>query len=698
MRLSQSFSLLLLAGGTPLLAEEDTRVSYNEQVRPILSGKCFACHGPDEEDQQGDIRLDIPGHVDLQVMLDRIHTEDPKAIMPPPGANKTLSAEEKEIIEKWVAQGANYEKHWAFVAPEPPAVPADVHPVDHFVDAALAAEGLEPAPQAHPHTRLRRVYLDLIGLPPTLGVAEAFAADPSQEAFEEIVDGLLDSPRYGERWARKWLDIARYADTNGYEKDRDRTIWPYRDWVIKAINDDLPFDEFTVHQLAGDMLPDATPQQIVATGFHRNTMLNEEGGIDPLEFRYHALVDRVGTTGTAWLGLTTSCAQCHTHKYDPITHHDYFGMMAYFNNADEPDYYIRTGETDKKEQANRAKAIELIESLPGQWAEKGGSGLTFDEALEKWASAEREKIAEWKALVPVGLEANGPYLTLEDDGVIIAGGDTSKHDIYHLEFPASDAAITSIQLEALTDARLPGTGPGTTYYEGPKGDFFLSEIQLKTVDGKTVKFASASESEFGNAFSNAKAMGRHAIDGDIQTGWSIGKATGRRQVAVFNLAEPLPAGTAFTVQMDFSRHYSSALGKFRLSATSQGNELKASALDPEVLALLAEPNAALDSRVREAFLLSSEVYKDEAEQIRQLRRPVLGTPTLVMAERPKDHQRDTFLHHRGEYTQPTEKVPARLPDAIYPADQAPPADRLEFAKWIVSRGNPLTARVVANRQ
>ena len=317
-------SLAILLTLASLLGAQE--ISYSKHIRPILSANCFKCHGPDDQTREKNLRLDLADNQNWKKVIARITTTDADDIMPPPEANKTLSPDQIQLLRDWIEQGAKFEKHWAFIHPKKSSVPANAHPVDHLFHENLAR-------QADPYTLIRRLHLDLIGLPPSIDIADQFAADPSPEAYTAIVDSLLKSPRYGERWARRWLDLARYADTNGYEKDRDRSIWPYRDYVIRSLNADKPFDQFTIEQLAGDMLPNPNPDQLIATGFHRNTMLNEEGGIDPLEFRYHAIADRVATTGTTWLGLTTGCAQCHTHKYDPITHHDYFGLFAYLNNT-----------------------------------------------------------------------------------------------------------------------------------------------------------------------------------------------------------------------------------------------------------------------------------------------------------------------------------------------------------------------------
>ena len=858
-------------GSQPLRAAEP---GYNSTIRPILSNNCFSCHGPDEADRKAKTRLDVAGEADLEEVLARITSTDPDEVMPPPESNKKLSPEQIGHLQAWIDSGAKYERHWAFVAPERSPVEGGANAIDQ----------LEPAtsPPADRLTLARRVYFDLIGLPPTPAEADAFARDPAPDAYEKLVDRLLASPRYGERWARRWLDLARYADTNGYEKDRDRSIWPYRDWVIRAINADMPFDQFTVEQLAGDMLPGASPQQRVATGFHRNTMLNEEGGIDPLEFRFHAMTDRVGTTGTTWLGLTTSCAQCHTHKYDPITHNDYFGMMAYLNNADEPDFIIPADGAGETREKNLAEADRLAAALPDRWpmpspgheflpgvvksvktggkaraqiqaestilisgakppkdtyevvietperlvtalrlealvsadgkgpgrtehgnfvlseievvasplggsaapqkvafasAEadveqpefgvagaidgkaKGGWGIhdpkqplnrdrmaTFQfaepvgfkegtrltvklvqnlggghtigrfriklgtplaqpqeqavpsllakDAFAAWLAKEREQALDWQALEPTEMSANFPYLIHEGDGVVFVGGDTSKHDIYHLKFAPREKATTSLRLEALPDDRLPDRGPGTTFYEGRKGDFYLTEFR---VAGR--KITSATESYAKNRFGNNPVSAKLATDGDIQTGWSVAGRVGERHVAVFVLDEPIPAGQAIELEMHFGRHYASSLGKFRVAATSAATAPEADERDPEIGRLLAKRSLTEAERARlfEAFLMQVPELAPHAKRIRDLRKPAGGTTTLVMKERPAAFPRETRRHHRGEFLSPREVVEPRLPDAIFPEGQAFPEDRLGFARWLVSDQNPLTARVVANR-
>ncbi|MEK6237190.1 MAG: DUF1549 domain-containing protein, partial [Planctomycetales bacterium] len=373
--------LLLFLIATTKVAAAGEKINFNRDVRSLFAAKCFACHGPDEKHREGELRLDareaavkqgaiVPGQPDKSELIQRILSDDPDERMPPPEADEPLTDAQQKLLQDWIREGARYEKHWAFTPPTKPPLPRigdsdwPQNKIDYFVLARLESEGLKPSSRANSYALVRRVYLDLIGLPPTPEEADAFLRDDKPDAYERLVDRLLASSHYGERWARDWLDLARYADTNGYEKDRPRSMWPYRDWVIRALNADMPFDRFTIEQLAGDMLPNATEDQVVATGFHRNTMLNEEGGVDPLEYRFYAMVDRVATTGTVWLGLSTGCAQCHSHKYDPITHVDYYRLLALLNNADEPDRLLKTPDVVARRRALENRIRKLEADLP----------------------------------------------------------------------------------------------------------------------------------------------------------------------------------------------------------------------------------------------------------------------------------------------------------------------------------------------
>jgi len=559
--------------------------AFAREVRPVLSNRCFKCHGPDTDRQEAGLRLDVreaalaeldsgaravvAGHPDDSEMIARITSTDPDLVMPPPHTKVTLTADEKRILTEWIAAGAEYRPHWAFVRPERPAVPSEEgdewarNAIDRFVGSRLRDEGLRPSPEADRATLCRRVHLDLVGLPPTPAELDTFLADGAPDAYERLVDRLLASPRYGERWARRWLDLARYADTNGYEKDRERSIWPYRDWVIRSLNADMPFDEFTIRQVAGDLLPGATPDDIVATGFHRNTMINEEGGIDPLEFRYLAMVDRVGTTGAAWLGLTTACAQCHTHKFDPLTHTDYFALMALLDNADEPEWTIPSEKRDR----HRADVGRRVEEA---WAALPGRLPGHEERFTAWEGDESRRAVSWTVAKPASLTSSLPHLVVRDDGSVLAAGDVAKTTVYELVLSPSAAETRAIRLEVLPDESLPDHGPGMIWYEGSKGDFFLSEVEV-AVDGRRIAVARATES-FAGKPSSSKDSGSAAktVDGDMSSGWGIDGRQGRPNAAVYVLAEPVPAGEPITVTLRSERHYACAVGCFRLSVSCRG--------------------------------------------------------------------------------------------------------------------------------
>jgi hypothetical protein len=556
--LTAALSALFLTA--PLARAAD--VDFTRDVRPILSRHCFKCHGFDDKARKAHLRLDVregaikkaivPGKPDDSELIRRINATDADEVMPPPATKNPLTDAEKQTLKRWVAAGAEYKAHWAFVAPKQAQLPkvkqADWprNPVDYFVLARLEAEGLRPSPRADRYTLVRRLYLDLIGLPPTPEEADAFVKDDSPGAYEKLVDRLLASPHYGERWARRWLDLARYADTNGYEKDRPRSVWPYRDWVIRALNDDRPFDQFTVEQIAGDMLPGATVEQRVATGFHRNTMLNEEGGIDPLEFRFHAMTDRVNTTGTVWLGLTVGCCQCHTHKYDPIPHREYYAMMALLNNADEPEMDVPSPDLAAR-RAEIEKQIAAIEADLGNRFPAGGD-------------------IRWHATKPASaVSTGGATMKIDESGVLVSGK-APERDTYTVAIDSDLTDVAALRLEALTDPSLPSTGPGRT----PHGNFVLNEVRVSAAPkgapekSQPVKFVRAEADAAQDGFPAA-----HAIDGDPKTGWAIhvgGKWNVNRTLTL-TLDKPagFKGGTRWTITLDQQHGQRHTLGRFRLS-------------------------------------------------------------------------------------------------------------------------------------
>lgn len=747
------FCVLIVVFGLSTDGQErvDDGISYTRDIRPILSDKCFSCHGPDANARQADLRLDtqegqrqdlggyaavVPGQSESSLLVELIETSDADLQMPPQDSKKQLNDAERKLLREWIDQGASWQQHWSFVTPKQKSLPAVAdsqwcaNEIDYFILHKLERGGLRPSDDAAPYTLVRRLFLDLIGLPPTPEQADYWVQkiwEPINDSgvdstfdsgkYEQLVDFLLASPSYGERWARPWLDLARYADTNGYEKDRERSIWPYRDWVIDALNADMPFDQFTIEQIAGDMLPHATLSQIVATGFHRNTMLNEEGGIDPLEFRYHAMTDRVATTGTTWLGLTLTCAQCHSHKYDPVTQTDYYQLMALLNNADELAVELPSEDAQVEWAQRQVRAQQLLSALPTKWpasisskkdvtsdsqtqsTDAASSLLTLEESFSAWRSSLRPSLVDWCTLQPTTATSNLPILTIEDEGVVFASGDTAKRDDYYLEFEPLSERISAIQLEALPDPRLPSGGPGSTYYEGTLGDFFLAELEL-TVNGQAWPIASASETFAANRFGKNPVSAALAIDSDVQTGWAVHGRQAERHVAVFNFAKDIPAGEKIEVHMVFGRHFASSLGKFRFRATAAGHEIQAEDFTPPIRDWLLLPDEQLSSEQRQLllqeFCMRSDDLASESEEIRSLLAPATLPSTLIFSERPPNQTRDTFRHHRGEYLSPREKVEPGIPELFSYDDQ--PKDRYQFAQWLVSQNNPLTSRVCANRQ
>lgn len=548
-------------------------VDFLSEVRPILASQCFKCHGPDEKTRKGGLRLDlgeaarqpaksgaravVPGHVENSELVRRIRSADEDEVMPPPSTKRTLTDAQKATLERWIAQGAEYRPHWAFVLPKRPAVPEVTvpagsaamirNPIDAFIQARLGREGLTPSPEADRLTLIRRLSLDLVGLPPTPEEADAFANDSSPQAYEALVDRLLTSRHYGERWARRWMDLARYSDTNGYEKDRQRSMWPWRDWLIRALNDDLPFDQFTVQQIAGDLLPQASIDQRVATGFHRNTMINEEGGIDPLEFRFYAMVDRVHTTATTWLGLTMACVQCHTHKYDPIQHHEYYQFMAFLDNADEPVMDVTTDPllvARRREAETLAATLEnsLLDRFP---PEEKGTWVTPTLAFATESGSAADRLA---------------------DGSYRLRGQTPEADVYTLTFDTTATNVVAFNLDALADDALPNQGPGRVAH----GNFVLSEVIVRARPlGRDVAFEKVALGEASADFEQNGFPARNAIDGRDDTGWAIA-GEGHWNInrrATFRLAKAVgfPGGAQFEVRLVQRHGGQHVLGRLRWS-------------------------------------------------------------------------------------------------------------------------------------
>lgn len=606
-------------------------------------------------------------------------------------------------------QGAD--SHWAFKAPERPAEPKlkdesrAQNAIDRFVLARLEKEGLTFSPEADRATLIRRLSLDLIGLPPSVEEVDEFVADTDPKAYEKLVERLLASPHYGERWGRAWLDAARYADSNGFEKDAARSIWPYRDWVIRAFNRDMPFDRFTIEQLAGDLLPAPTLEQRIATGFLRNSMMNQEGGIEPEQFRVEAMIDRMDAVGRAFLGLTIACAQCHNHKYDPISQTEYYQLFAFLNNDDEPFIEVPTLEEEK----NREEILAKVRQLEDQARDADKQAI--------WEESIRDAAGEWTVLMPREWLNFATKYERQSDGSLLGGGDIKPGAVTHVWTETQLTNITGFRVEALTDPNLPYGGPGLV----ARGSFLLKEFTAEAYALKDP--AVTNKIKFRRALASLEAPGfpvSSAIDGNIDKGgWTAATVPLRRnaeQRAVFECDEPItgfPGGTVvkFVVYQKHSNgdgHSGAAdkesgldchaFGRFRISATTQAGPLKVDPLTPAQRNILARIDRAPEQQreLARVFRYHHDAFAAVNKEIdRVLTNWPFAATTLALAQRTEP--RETHLFKRGDWQRPAEKVDPGVPEALHPLPAKAPMNRLGFAQWIVDRKSPTTARVIVNR-
>jgi hypothetical protein len=598
-------------------------------------------------------------------------------------------------------------KHWAFIKPEAPQLPTVTNtrwvrnPIDRFVLAEIERHGLATSPEASRETLIRRLSLDLTGLPPSLAEVNAFLNDRRPDAYERLVDTLLASEHYGERWARWWLDAARYADTNGFEKDRPRSIWPYRDWVISAFNGDKPFDQFAIEQLAGDLLPGSTLQQKVATGFLRNSMLNEEGGVDPEQFRVDRVIDRVDAVGKAFLGLTVACAQCHNHKYDPISQREYYEFYAFLNSDDEPELEVPDAEINKKREeitiAVRAIEDNLIAKTPD-----------FRQRLAQWENAALTDALNWSPLKNGEIFASfGTKFDKLEDGSFIAKGDNSTSNNYRVTARTDVRNISEIRLELLSDPNLPRGGPGRSN----DGTLYVSDISVEAAptDG------SAPSAKLGLIgvradFVKAGFPAANIIDGDPKTHWSNDGGPVRRnqdRTIIISLARPVDFASGTTLTFQIMQKFDEVIdlgggkpniGRFRLSVRSASAE--APIASASILRLLAIPASerSADQR-REIFGYYRTQVSDWSEANRRIDELMKSWPygptTLALSAR--DEARETHIFRRGDWKRPEGIVTPGVPAVLHAFPASEPRNRLGLARWIVDKENPLTARVIVNR-
>ncbi|HMO63700.1 MAG TPA: PSD1 and planctomycete cytochrome C domain-containing protein, partial [Verrucomicrobiota bacterium] len=725
--MSRACILLAICVLTCLRLAAAERVDFNREVRPILSDNCFACHGPDEQTIKGRLRLHerdfatrparsgkaaiVPGDPGASGLLARVLTADEDDHMPPAETGKKLTPEQIETLRRWIAEGAEYREHWALVPPVRPPVPEargakfeTRNSIDAFIQARLVPEGLEPSPEADRATLVRRATLDLTGLPPSIEEVDAFLNDASPKAYEKLIDRLLDSPRYGERMAVDWLDAARFADTHGYHLDSGRDMTAWRDWVIRAFNENKPFDEFTVEQLAGDLLPGATREQKIASGFNRNHMINYEGGAIAEEYHYAYLVDRVNTTSTVWLGLTMACAQCHDHKYDPISERDYYRFLAFFNQVPESGLDGNRGNAAPLLKLSTPEQDAQLAQLNGELAALDRRlrepDAAWDAAQEAWAASATDAFGSWTQPEFTGVRSEGgASLTVRDDGVIAADGANPGRDTYVLRFRPKSGNVTAFRLEARADEALRAKGPGRS----ENGNFVLTRVALRAGDGPELPLAHASASHSQREFPVAGIL-----DADPATGWAILPAAGQPQVAVVELAQPLGlAGDApLTLRLEFQSVFAQhAIGRLRVETTDAPAGPALRPLPAAVRDILAvapadrkdEQRERLQRHFREEVLAEGRTLAARRAELRKERDALDAKipTTMVMAE--LDKPRDTFMRVRGEYDKLGEKVTAGTPAALPPLPPDEPVNRLALARWLVAPDHPLTARVIVNR-
>jgi len=716
---------LILLGSHSVWAEEQIP-DYERDILPIFAERCTYCHGEDE--QKSGLSLHALGHLKRggdraipvvpgkseESLLYKVLVEDGELARMPLDDDR-LSDQEIALVKRWIDAGAPGWKetplarrivktdHWSFqpiADPIPPTLNDKSHirnPIDQFVQKNLQAEGLSPSAEADRRTLIRRLSLDLLGLLPEPTEVEQFVNDTKPDAYEQLVNRMLDSPHFGERWGRHWLDAARYADSNGYTIDGARSIWPYRDWVIEAFNRDLPFDQFVIEQLAGDLLPEPTREQLVATGFHRNTLINEEGGTDKEQFRVEAVVDRVSTTGTVLMGLTVGCAQCHTHKYDPITQREFYELFAVFNQCDEPNLDLPTPDQEEQKKQLVAKIAAAKKSLKDYTsrAENDSNDTKSWDAIQQWLSS-NERFWNPTKLESVTAKGSTQFEDLGDNSWLAIKPE--NHETYILEFEANVGILSGLRLEALTHERIPGKGPGYT----PHGNFTLNNVRLEKADGTEIPLvrAVADHAQDGGPEKNT-------IDDDPKSFWAINGAKAHTDKEIqFELGEDVTITKGAKLRLILEQAYGTApyvIGRFRLSQTSAPQDyLQLGLLDRrkweqnqkfDLKKQSAEIQKKIDDLDPEHKRLQQAVTSAEAE-LKNLQAKI--TRTMIL--RTRTQPRTTHIHVRGDFLRKGVEVSANVPAVLHDLPEGVDSpNRLEFARWLMSPENPLTARVTVNR-
>ena len=718
-------------------------VNFTQQIRPLLSDACFHCHGPAKEDRQAELRLDVksgafsrleasgipvvPGKPEESILYERIMSDDHDLQMPPADSGKKLSADEKELIRRWIQEGAKWSEHWAFVPPAQSAAPQVnnekwiKNAIDPFVLHQLEQNGLAPSAQADKLKLLRRLHLDLTGLPPTVREIDIYLKDTDPDAYSKKVDQLLNSPHYGEKWARHWLDAARYSDSDGFEKDKPRFVWNYRDWVVRSLNQDLPYDQFIIDQLAGDMHPNPSQDQIIATGFLRNSMVNEEGGIDPEQFRMEAMFDRMDAIGKSILGLTIQCCQCHSHKYDPFTQDEYYQMFSFLNNSSEHNAVVYSPE-EEIQRTGIEYQIGNIESSLKQ------NNPDWQNKMQAWEDSVRGNQPNWEVLdIKNSSGSNSERYIPQSDGSLLSQGYAPARFTSKFAVEVNNKKMNAIRLEMMTDPNLPANGPG----RGLKGLFALTEFKLlvssikEPTKKQLVKFVKVT-ADFSNAphhlsadhfMSTDGSTGftgpvSYAIDNDIKTAWGADAGPVKRnqtRKAVF-IAEKdfaFPEGTRLEFNFvlmhggwNSNENQTLNMGRFRVAVLNQ-DQVVADPIPVDVRNIFEIPRDNRTTKQHEAVFsywrTTVKQWQPENKQIDKLWKLYPeGSMQLVLKERVGE-PRMTHLLDRGDFLKPTHQVSPGVPSILNSIPQGAPVNRLTFAKWIADRKSPTVARAAVNR-
>lgn len=715
----------------PAAEPSSDQLAFNRDIRPILSHNCFLCHGPDKNMRKSGLRLDVrdeavaprdgvyaifPGDISQSELVRRITSTDPDVMMPPPASQRSLKPEDIATLTAWVEQGAAYQPHWAYIAAVRPQLPqvADAqwpaNAIDNFVLARLEQKGLTPSPEADRATSVRRLSFDLIGLPPTSAEVDAFLNDSSDNAYENLVDRLLASPHFGERMAVDWLDQVRYADTNGFHSDEYRSVWPYRDYVINAFNANMPFDQFTIEQLAGDLLPGATTEQKVASAYNRLNQLTAEGGAQPGEYLAKYAADRVRTTASVWMGATMGCAECHDHKFDPYTARDFYSMEAFFADIEEVGVYgggslwepiLRLPSPEQEQKLAQLDAdlarLEQLLTTPTDETRIAQGGWETATLVDLRSTANN-----WTTLHPAAMEATGGIvLSVDEQGVVLAGGENPATGQYTLTFHTAQRNITGIRLSAIAHPSFNGG------LSRASGNFILTTFEVEA-NGAPVPVASAVAD-----FEQENWPVAGALDDNPATGWEVAghERRGEDHAAVFRFAEPVPGGegTVITVRMKHeSAHAQHSVDCFTLAFTTmaQPDLPVVDKLSPDLRLILDKPETERSEEEAHAlakhYLSVAPEFADERAQqaaLMEERTDLINALPYTLVTQAREEPRTIRILPRGNWMDESgDVVEPRPPEFLPPLEvEGRRATRLDLAHWLVSPENPLTARVQVNR-